>query len=155
MFRLSLMRLERLCRSIHTAAFLMLLAAVVSAASQAPPKAVSTSSGVYTSSQAARGEQTYMNICVSCHPAGTYSTPTFREKWNGALLSDLFGLVSTTMPKLEPGSLEPDESAQVIAYLLKINSAPPSRTTCSSTSRTTSARCAAWPNWSARVDGSS
>jgi mono/diheme cytochrome c family protein len=92
-----------------------------------PPKLATTSSGVYTSPQAARGEQTYMSICVACHPAGTYTTPAFREKWNGALLADLFGLIRHTMPKMEPGSLAPEEYADVVAYLLKINGAPPGK----------------------------
>ena len=92
---------------------------------QAPAaKVVSTSSGVYTSGQASRGEQTYMSICVSCQPKGSYTAPAFRDKWNGALLSDLYGFISTSMPKMEPGSLEPEEYAQVLAYLLKINGAP-------------------------------
>lgn len=92
---------------------------------QAPsPKIVTTSSGVYTSGQASRGEQTYMSICVACHPTGTYTAPAFREKWNGAPLSDLFGLISHTMPKQEPASLTPEEYADVVAYLLKINGAP-------------------------------
>ena len=89
-----------------------------------PPKNATTSSGVYTSGQASRGEQTYMNICVACHPAGTYTAPAFRDKWNGAPLSDLFGLISETMPKNEPGSLAAEEYVDVVAYMLKINGAP-------------------------------
>jgi mono/diheme cytochrome c family protein len=103
----------------------MLSSLVSAAATQSPPaKVLSTSSGVFTTAQASRGEQTYMSICVSCHPKGTYTAPAFREKWNGSALSDLYGFVSTSMPKMEPGSLEPEEYAQVIAYLLKINGAP-------------------------------
>ena len=89
-----------------------------------PAKPLTTASGVYTAAQAARGEQTYMNICVSCHPAGTYAQQAFRDKWNGATVSALFEFVSNTMPKNEPGSLEPEEYAQVIAYVLKVNGAP-------------------------------
>lgn len=85
---------------------------------------VSTSSGVYTSAQALRGEQTYMSICVSCHPKGTYTAPAFRQKWDGSPLSELYGFVSSSMPQNDPGSLEPEEYAQVITYLLKINGAP-------------------------------
>lgn len=89
---------------------LTLCSVVVSGTVQAPPaKAVSTATGVFTSAQASRGEQTYMSICVSCHPKGTYTAPAFREKWNGSPLSELYGFVSTSMPKLEPGSLEPEE----------------------------------------------
>lgn len=89
-----------------------------------PPKNITTSSGVYTPPQAARGEQTYMNLCVSCHPKGTYTAAAFREKWNGTALSELYMFVSTSMPKMDPGTLEPEEYAQVIAYLLKINGMP-------------------------------
>ena len=104
---------------------MMLCSVVASGAMQKPPpKVVSTSTGVFTSAQASRGEQTYMSICVSCHPKGTYTAPAFRDKWNGSALSDLYGFVSTSMPKMEPGSLEPEEYAQVIAYLLRINGAP-------------------------------
>jgi mono/diheme cytochrome c family protein len=85
---------------------------------------VGTSKGVYTAAQATRGEDTYMNLCVACHPAGTYTTPAFREKWNGQLVADLFALVSETMPKQEPASLTPKEYADIVAYLLKINEAP-------------------------------
>ena len=76
-----------------------------------PPKVVTTATGVFTSAQASRGEQTYMSICVSCHPKGTYTAPAFRQKWNGSPLSELYGFVSSSMPKMEPGSLEPDEYA--------------------------------------------
>ena len=107
------------------ASILTLCTVISGAAVQAPPpKVVSTASGVFTSAQASRGEQTYMSICVSCHPKGTYTAPAFRQKWNGSPLSELYGFVSSSMPKMEPGSLEPEEYAQVIAYLLKINGAP-------------------------------
>jgi cytochrome c5 len=108
------------------ALFVVLLGFLSIAAAQkaAPAKIATTSSGVYTSGQASRGEQTYMSICVACHPAGTYTAPVFREKWNGALLSDLVGLIRETMPKTDPGSLAPEEYVDVVAYMLKINGAP-------------------------------
>lgn len=108
----------------------MLFGAIVTNASQAPapPKVVSTATGVYTAAQANRGEQVYFSICVSCHPKGTYTAPVFREKWNGHLLSELFNFVSTSMPKEQPGTLEDQEYADVIAYLLKINGAPAGKT---------------------------
>jgi mono/diheme cytochrome c family protein len=89
-----------------------------------PPKVASTSSGVYTAGQASRGEQTYMSICVACHPAGTYTAPVFRDKWNGVPVADLVGLIRETMPKTDPGSLAPEEYVDVVAYMLKINGAP-------------------------------
>ncbi len=88
------------------------------------PAGESTLGGVYTEKQAARGEETYMSICVGCHSAGTYVGPTFLSKWEGRPLSDLFEIMSEQMPKDDPGSLEPGEYAQVIAYLLKKNGMP-------------------------------
>jgi mono/diheme cytochrome c family protein len=107
------------------AALLLLSGAIVSTASQAPPpKLVTTATGVFTAAQAKRGEEVYYSICVSCHPKGTYTAPAFRDKWNGHLVSELFTFVSTQMPKEQPGTLDPQDYADVIAYLLKINGAP-------------------------------
>ncbi len=109
------------------------VAAVVLLAYSAPaqtPSAepTSTASGVYTAAQAARGEETYMNMCVGCHAAGTYSTPAFREKWDRHPVSELYTLISETMPKQDPASLSPQEYAQLVAYLLKINDVPAGKT---------------------------
>jgi mono/diheme cytochrome c family protein len=88
----------------------------------------STMSGVYTTSQATRGEETYMGICVACHPAGTYKAAGFRASWSGRPLSELYEQVKERMPKNDPASLTPAECAQVIAYLLKINGVPAGET---------------------------
>ena len=84
----------------------------------------STMSGVYTEPQAARGEETYMAVCVSCHPAGTYKAAGFKAAWKGRPLSDLFDQVRQKMPKNDPGSLSQQEYAQLVAYLLRINGVP-------------------------------
>jgi mono/diheme cytochrome c family protein len=100
---------------------------VVRAGAQASD-VVGTSTGVYTAAQATRGEETYMNVCVACHPAGTYTTALFRTNWDGRPLADLFIQVSENMPKQDPASLTPKEYAQLVAYLLKINEAPAGKT---------------------------
>jgi mono/diheme cytochrome c family protein len=87
-----------------------------------------TMAGIYTTAQADRGEETYMGICVACHPAGTYSTDAFKATWDGRPLSDLFSLISTTMPKSDPASLSPEEYSQLVAYILKINNVPSGKT---------------------------
>ena len=95
------------------------------AARRGPVQAtVSTMGGVYTSAQATRGEETYMAVCVGCHPRGTYSTAAFKTTWRGRPLSELFDFIKEKMPKSDPGSLTADEYAQAIAYLLKINDVP-------------------------------
>jgi mono/diheme cytochrome c family protein len=84
----------------------------------------STMTGVYTADQAARGEQIYMNICVSCHPPATYTGETFRTSWGSRPLSELFTAITEKMPKNDPGSLTADEYAEVVAYLLQMNGIP-------------------------------
>jgi mono/diheme cytochrome c family protein len=95
---------------------------------QEPKPAISTMSGVFTAAQAGRGEETYMTICVGCHPAGTYTGQTFNTSWGNRPLSDLFAIIKNTMPKVDPGMLTPQETAQVIAYILKSNGVPPGKT---------------------------
>jgi mono/diheme cytochrome c family protein len=125
-------------KTMKTRHFLLTIAAVLVAAlasrglAQTPPPAgqpaapltLSTKSGVYTDAQATKGEDTYMNICVSCHPAGTYTGSSFKTTWGGRPLADLFEFISTKMPEDDPGSLKPEQYAAVIAYMLKINKLP-------------------------------
>lgn len=100
------------------------LAAGGAARSQNGDEIRSALTGVYATAQAARGEQTYFNICVACHPRGTYSTDAFKTTWSGRPISDLFDTIKEKMPKNDPGSLTPEETAQVLAYILKINDVP-------------------------------
>ncbi|HET7219455.1 MAG TPA: cytochrome c [Vicinamibacterales bacterium] len=88
----------------------------------------STMTGVYTAPQAARGEETYMALCVNCHPAGTYKAAGFKATWKGRPLSDLFDQVREKMPKNDPGSLSTQEYVQLVAYILRINDVPPGDT---------------------------
>ena len=69
-----------------------------------------------------------MNICVGCHAAGTYVGKSFLDKWGGRPLSELFEFMNEKMPKDDPGSLKPEEYADVIAYLLKKNNLPDGKT---------------------------
>lgn len=83
----------------------------------------STQSGVYTAEQAARGQDTYATLCTGCHTAATHTGAAFQH-WDGHSLSELFGYVSTNMPKNEPGSLAPEQYADLLAYILKLNQMP-------------------------------
>ena len=80
--------------------------------------------GVYTADQASAGEKTYGNICTGCHNLGSLSGSAFATKWKGRPLLDLYEQISEKMPEDDPGSLTPAESAQVVAYLLKVNGNP-------------------------------
>ncbi len=84
----------------------------------------STQMGVYTNAQASRGKSVYLGSCKSCHSPQSHTGATFNKFWRGHPLSDLFTFVSTKMPKNDPGSLAPEDVADVVAYLLKMNAMP-------------------------------
>jgi mono/diheme cytochrome c family protein len=120
------MRWAKMC---FAASVLLLVGLGVRGAAQtpaAPPE--STLGGVYTDDQAKRGEESYMNICVGCHAAGTYVGPQFLARWEGKPLSEFFEVMSEKMPKDDPGSLELKEYAQIVAYILRQNKMPGGKT---------------------------
>ncbi len=95
-------------------------------AAQTPAGKVTTKERVYSAAQAVRGEQTYMNTCVSCHPPATYKGAVFLN-WQGRTMGDLLDFLMEKMPKNDPGSLSAKEYAQVMAFLLKLNGMPAGR----------------------------
>jgi len=84
----------------------------------------STLNGVYTNEQATRGRYVYLGSCRYCHNAQTHTGKVFAEWWKGKQLSDLYSFVLERMPKNDPGSLAPEDVADVVAYLLKLNAMP-------------------------------
>jgi mono/diheme cytochrome c family protein len=102
-------------------------AAVVACALPSPIAAqqpASTKAGVYSDGQATRGRDVYLGQCKSCHTPESHTGDIFKATWEGRPLADLYGYISTRMPKNEPGSLSPQENADVLAYLLRLNRMP-------------------------------
>ena len=66
----------------------------------------------------------YAGMCRSCHSPASHTGATFEKWWRGRTVAVLFGYVSSQMPKNNPGSMNPDEYADVLAYLLKMNAMP-------------------------------
>lgn len=94
------------------------------AAAQTPAsRTKSTKSGVYSREQAIRGLDVYLGMCKNCHAAESHTGTAF-AKWNGKTLSELYVYIRDQMPKNAPGSLTPEENADVLAYLLKLNRMP-------------------------------
>jgi len=98
--------------------------------------ASSTRDGVYTADQAEQGHVLYTKQCALCHDAAQQSAgqippltgDTFLQNWNGQTVADLYGKIQTTMPSTHPGSLKPDEVAQLVAYILSLNNYPAGKT---------------------------
>ena len=91
-----------------------------------------TLDGVYSEAQAARGEKVYAGSCASCHGddlSGGGQTPPlsgkeFNSDWNDLSMGDLYDRTHLSMPADKPGSLTPEQTVDVIAFLLKKGSFP-------------------------------
>jgi S-disulfanyl-L-cysteine oxidoreductase SoxD len=88
--------------------------------------------GVYSEAQSTRGQDLSKASCVTCHGnelAGTDLAPAlqgddFKGVWSGRTAAELFEKIQTTMPADRVGTLKPPQSADLVAYILKINDYP-------------------------------
>jgi hypothetical protein len=89
------------------------------------PPARSTTAGVYSAAQAQAGQAIFESTCLGgCHNLGSHKGLAFKQHFDGRLVWDLYDVILETMPKDDPGSLTPADTAQLVAYLLKLNGLP-------------------------------
>jgi mono/diheme cytochrome c family protein len=89
-------------------------------------------SGVYTEAQAYRGEKVADTTCIGCHGPkldGGDSGPIlvgerFLSGWTSQSVGELFAWMQEAMPAEAPGTLSKDDTAAVLAYILKLNKIP-------------------------------
>jgi mono/diheme cytochrome c family protein len=98
----------------------------------APPVQVGAA-GSYSEAQAMRGAEVYSTQCASCHGLELEGIPDlfpalagdmFVDTWQERSVGELFDKVIVTMPALDPGSLTPEESADLVAYMLSTSNYP-------------------------------
>jgi len=89
--------------------------------------------GVYTEEQAERGKMLFVETCAECHGEDLqgmegFIPPLTGENflivWEGRSVGDLFDQISKNMPSLNPGSLTPEQAADLAAYILSISTYP-------------------------------
>jgi len=88
--------------------------------------------GVYTVEQAKRGEALYAQHCGSCHGGnllGAEAAPAltgfeFGANWNGLTLGDLFERIRTSMPADDPGKVNAQQKADIVAHMLRVGGFP-------------------------------
>ena len=86
-------------------------------------------SGSYTNAQAEAGATVYQATCSECHltdfqgsfEAPELAGPNFRNTWGGRRVGDLLVLIGATMPPQAAGSLNAEQVASVLAYILRAN----------------------------------
>ena len=90
--------------------------------------------GVYTAAQAKRGEATFQMRCAVCHGEtleGSAGPPltgdTFLGPRDKQPVADLFDKIHNTMPADVPGTLEPQQVADLVSFILQANKFPAGR----------------------------
>jgi mono/diheme cytochrome c family protein len=89
-------------------------------------------SGAYTTEQADRGRNLYLQSCASCHGSaleGSDEIPAltgshFMVNWDSQPVAELAKRVRVTMPLNAPGTLDNAASADIVAFLLQANLVP-------------------------------
>jgi cytochrome c5 len=100
---------------------------VATVASPTPSARPAASNGLFTSAQAARGEQYFKRTCATCHSIEE-QTGSLRAKWGNGTLCDLYAAIATTMPQNNPGGLTADEYASILAFYLQHSGHAPGTT---------------------------
>ncbi|MBB2160018.1 c-type cytochrome [Gluconacetobacter sacchari] len=83
----------------------------------------------------ARGAALYRAACAMCHGSrleGNFQTPAltgrFVANWAGAPVAELEDYVQRAMPLMAPGTLSPEDTKAIVAFLLEANAIPRGRT---------------------------
>jgi mono/diheme cytochrome c family protein len=92
----------------------------------------SVKDGAYTEAQAKRGEEIYATTCASCHDKalkGSQAAPPltgarFNSNWDDLTAADLFDKILLSMPGDNPGSLAPEQVADIVAHIFSVSKLP-------------------------------
>jgi S-disulfanyl-L-cysteine oxidoreductase SoxD len=103
-----------------------LFAAALTSAAVGAQATKSVNDGVFTAEQATKGEAVYKEQCAACHgdnlegsgPMPPLAGKDFLSNWQGKTVGDLFEKTQTSMPATAPGTLTPEQTAHVVAYML-------------------------------------
>jgi len=88
--------------------------------------------GIYSTAQAMRGQVAYEAKCSACHGVdldGSEHAPSlkgrrFWSQWDQETVRTLYSRIISTMPPSDPGSLTPNDTVDIVTYLLQSNGLP-------------------------------
>ena len=111
-----------------------ILAAVVAGVALSASQSRSVGTGVFNEAQDKRGAAIYSGECSTGHGerllggdgAPALNGSDFASSWNGQTVGDLFDRIRQTMPAPpeQPGKLTPQQNADVVAHILRVNGFP-------------------------------
>jgi mono/diheme cytochrome c family protein len=99
------------------------------------PQGRSVNDGVYTAAQATRGQALYTMHCASCHGANLIGSRVgppligdeFAATWHTQPVVELANKIGRTMPRNTSDRLTPQQTADVVAYILQVAKFPAGR----------------------------
>ena len=88
--------------------------------------------GAFTAEQAERGAEAYKTACSECHGgdlmgdgfAPPLAGADFQGNWNDLSVGDFFERIRVSMPPSSPGSVTPQQKADIVAHLMNQNKFP-------------------------------
>lgn len=118
-----------------TAVLLLLPPGSYDVGAQSASRSTTVWDGVYSEVQARRGSDVYEEHCLQCHapdlsgemtynPSPQLVGRPFMLRWEGKHLDELFTVICMQMPLNDPGTLKPQQCADVMAFIFKRNEFP-------------------------------
>lgn len=89
---------------------------------------VTAGSATFTEDQADRGRDLFRARCTECHYSSEFSDSQFKFKWSRRSAGNLYELIQTSMPETAPGSLSPEQTVDLVSYILSMNGFEPGAT---------------------------
>lgn len=119
----------RVCYGSAAVSFIVLL---VVNSSSALSQSKTVWDGIYTATQAERGEVLYQEWCASCHSpdlSGGDLAPglaggEFVWNWSGLTVGQLFERLRISMPQENPSAVTRKQKADILAFMLRANDFP-------------------------------
>jgi mono/diheme cytochrome c family protein len=97
----------------------------LAALAQLPVETRTVREGIFSVAQVERGRDSFTWICMDCHEIEEFTgVSAYLEEMEGKQLWEIFEYIWAEMPEDNPASLEPDEYADVLAYVLSVYGLP-------------------------------
>ena len=87
----------------------------------APATASASAVTMVPATQVRQGENAFLASCTACHSSSEFSARAFQRRWTNRVASDLYDIMSATMPEDAPASLPPAQYVDITAYILSLN----------------------------------
>jgi mono/diheme cytochrome c family protein len=98
---------------------------VLAAFGQSPDDSRTVRDGIFSVAQVERGRDSFTWICMNCHEMEEFTgVSAYLEEMEGKALWEIFEYIWAEMPEDDPASLEPEEYADVLAYVLSVYGLP-------------------------------